>query len=91
MVPLPRSIHRCGHSLSPPNCWIKENIDRLVQRTREGGAEIVKYLKTGAPICASAAQREMVEAILQDKKKIFPCAAYLQGSMESTTYSSACR
>src|SRR5437764_4576262 len=55
-------------------------IDRLVQRTRDGGAEIVKYLKTGSAYYApSAAVTEMVEAILKDKKKILPCAAYLQG------------
>jgi malate dehydrogenase len=53
---------------------------RLVQRTRDGGAEIVKYLKTGSAYYApSAAAVEMVEAILKDKKKILPCAAYLQG------------
>jgi malate dehydrogenase len=55
-------------------------IDRLVQRTRDGGAEIVKYLKTGSAYYApSAATTEMVEAILKDKKKIVPCAAYLEG------------
>jgi malate dehydrogenase len=52
----------------------------LVQRTRDGGAEIVKYLKTGSAYYApSAAATEMVEAILKDKKKILPCAAYLEG------------
>jgi malate dehydrogenase len=55
-------------------------VERLVQRTRDGGAEIVKYLKTGSAYYApSAAATEMVEAILKDKKKILPCAAYLQG------------
>jgi malate dehydrogenase len=55
-------------------------IDRIVQRTRDGGAEIVKHLKTGSAYYApSAAAVEMVEAILKDKKKILPCAAYLQG------------
>lgn len=55
-------------------------LERLVQRTRDGGAEIVKYLKTGSAYYApSAAVAEMVEAILKDKKKILPCAAYLQG------------
>jgi malate dehydrogenase len=53
---------------------------QLVQRTRDGGAEIVKYLKTGSAYYApSAATVEMIEAILKDKKKILPCAAYLQG------------
>src|SRR5688572_2484660 len=55
-------------------------IDRLVQRTRDGGAEIVKYLKTGSAYYApSAATVEMVESILKDKKKVLPCAAYLDG------------
>ena len=55
-------------------------IERIVQRTRDGGAEIVKHLKTGSAYYApSAAAVEMVEAILKDKKKILPCAAYLQG------------
>jgi malate dehydrogenase len=55
-------------------------IDRLVQRTRDGGAEIVKHLKTGSAYYApSAATVEMVESILKDKKKVLPCAAYLEG------------
>jgi malate dehydrogenase len=55
-------------------------IDRLVQRTRDGGAEIVKYLKTGSAYYAPAASTvEMVESLLKDKKKVLPCAAYLQG------------
>jgi malate dehydrogenase len=55
-------------------------LEKLVQRTRDGGAEIVKYLKTGSAYYApSAAVAEMVEAILKDKKKILPCAAYLEG------------
>ena len=58
----------------------KATIDRLVQRTRDGGAEIVKYLKTGSAYYApSAATVEMVESILKDKKKVLPCAAYLEG------------
>jgi malate dehydrogenase len=52
----------------------------LVQRTRDGGAEIVKYLKTGSAYYAPAASTvEMVESILKDKKKVLPCAVYLQG------------
>jgi malate dehydrogenase len=55
-------------------------IDRLVQRTRDGGAEIVKYLKTGSAYYApSAATVEMVESILLDRKKVLPCAAWLEG------------
>jgi malate dehydrogenase len=58
----------------------KERIDAIVQRTRDGGAEIVKHLKTGSAYYApSAAAVEMAEAILKDKKKVLPCAAYLQG------------
>ena len=58
----------------------KTKLEALVQRTRDGGAEIVKYLKTGSAYYApSAAATEMVEAILKDKKKILPCAAFLQG------------
>ena len=58
----------------------KERIDAIVKRTREGGGEIVKHLKTGSAYYApSAAAVEMAEAILKDKKKILPCAAYLEG------------
>ena len=56
-----------------------------MQRTRDGGAEIVKYLKTGRAYYApSAAAVEMVEAILKDKKKILPCAAYLRGRVRDS-------
>jgi malate dehydrogenase len=55
-------------------------IDAIVTRTRNGGAEIVKYLKTGSAYYApSAAAVEMAESILKDKKKVLPCAAYLEG------------
>jgi malate dehydrogenase len=55
-------------------------IDKIVDRTRNGGAEIVKYLKTGSAYYApSAAAVEMAESILKDKKKVLPCAAYLEG------------
>ena len=58
----------------------QERIDALVQRTRDGGAEIVKFLKTGSAYYApSAATVEMVESILKDKKKVLPCAALLEG------------
>ena len=57
-----------------------DRLKALVERTANGGAEIVKYLKTGSAYYApSAAATEMVEAILKDKKKILPCAAYLEG------------
>ena len=55
-------------------------IDAIVDRTRNGGAEIVKHLKTGSAYYApSAAAVEMAESILRDKKKVLPCAAYLEG------------
>ncbi len=78
MVPLPRYSTVAGIPITE---WMDNaTVDRLVQRTRDGGAEIVKYLKTGSAYYApSAAVAEMVEAIVKDKKKILPCAAYLQG------------
>src|SRR5437899_13018037 len=55
-------------------------MDAIVERTRKGGPEIVKLLKTGSAYGApSAAVYEVVEAILRDKEKILPCAAYLEG------------
>jgi malate dehydrogenase len=78
MVPLPRYSTVAGIPIT--ELMDAPTIERLVQRTRDGGAEIVKYLKTGSAYYApSAAATEMVEAILKDKKKILPCAAYLQG------------
>jgi len=78
MVPLPRYSTVAGIPL--PDLLPKEKIDAIVTRTRKGGAEIVNLLKTGSAYYApSAAVVEMVEAILKDKKKILPCAAYLEG------------
>jgi len=78
MVPLPRYSTVAGIPIT--ELIDAQTIERLVQRTRDGGAEIVKYLKTGSAYYApSAAVTEMVEAILKDKKKILPCAAYLEG------------
>jgi malate dehydrogenase len=78
MVPLPRYSTVAGIPIT--ELLDASTLDRLVQRTRDGGAEIVKYLKTGSAYYApSAAATEMVEAILKDKKKILPCAAYLDG------------
>jgi malate dehydrogenase len=78
MVPLPRYSNVAGIPL--PDLLPKERIDAIVDRTRKGGAEIVGLLKTGSAYYApSAAVTEMVAAILQDKKKILPCAAYLEG------------
>ncbi|MBV9074657.1 MAG: malate dehydrogenase [Acidobacteria bacterium] len=78
MVPLARYSTVAGIPIT--ELMDKATLDRLIQRTRDGGAEIVKYLKSGSAYYApSAAATEMVEAILKDKKKILPCAAYLQG------------
>ncbi len=78
MVPLPRYSTVAGVPIT--ELMERSTIERLVQRTRDGGAEIVKYLKTGSAYYApSAAVTEMAEAILKDKKKILPCAAYLEG------------
>ena len=78
MVPLPRYSTVAGIPIT--ELIAKDRLDALVTRTANGGAEIVKYLKTGSAYYApSAATCEMVEAILKDKKKIVPCAAYLEG------------
>src|SRR5437868_3776036 len=77
MVPLPRYSTVAGIPL--PDLLPKEKIDQIVSRTANGGAEIVSLLKSGSYYAPSAAAVEMAEAILKDKKKILPCAAYLQG------------
>ncbi|MBV8808792.1 MAG: malate dehydrogenase [Acidobacteriaceae bacterium] len=77
MVPLVRFTNVSGIPLS--ELTDQSTIDRLVQRTRDGGAEIVKYLKTGSAYYAPAASTtEMVESILKDKKKVLPCAVLLR-------------
>jgi malate dehydrogenase len=78
MVPLVRLSGVSGIPLA--ELMDQATIDRIVDRTRNGGAEIVKYLKTGSAYYApSAAAVEMAESILKDKKKVLPCAAYLEG------------
>mgnify|MGYP001828077859 CR=1 FL=1 len=78
MVPLPRYSTVAGIPIT--ELMSKERIDALVDRTANGGAEIVGLLKTGSAYYAPAsAAVEMAESILKDKKKILPCAAYLQG------------
>jgi malate dehydrogenase len=78
MVPLTRLTTVAGIPLE--ELLPKEQIDAIVTRTRNGGAEIVKYLKTGSAYYApSAAAVEMVESILKDQKKVVPCAALLEG------------
>ncbi|MDQ1640266.1 MAG: malate dehydrogenase [Pyrinomonadaceae bacterium] len=78
MVPLPRFSTCAGIPI--PELLSQDQIDAIVKRTANGGAEIVSLLKTGSAYYApSAAAVEMTEAILKDKKKILPCAAYLEG------------
>jgi len=78
MVPLPRYTTVSGIPLT--QLLPKETIDRLVDRTRKGGGEIVNLLKTGSAFYApSAAAIQMTEAILKDKKRILPCCVYLNG------------
>jgi len=78
MVPLPRYSTCAGIPIT--ELLPQEQIDAIVKRTANGGAEIVGLLKTGSAYYApSSASVEMTEAILKDKKKILPCAAYLEG------------
>jgi malate dehydrogenase len=78
MVPLPRFSTVAGVPIT--ELMTPERIDALVNRTRNGGAEIVGLLKTGSAYYAPASGAvEMAEAILKDKNKILPCAAYLEG------------
>lgn len=78
MVPIARYTTISGIPLT--HFLPQERIDDIIERTRKGGGEIVKYLKTGSAYYApSLAITEMVESIVKDKKKILPCAAYLEG------------
>lgn len=78
MVPLPRYSTVAGIPIT--ELMPKERIDALVERTANGGAEIVGLLKTGSAYYAPAsAAVEMAESILKDKKKVLPCAALLEG------------
>ena len=78
MVLLPR--YSCVAGIPLPELLDEPTIARLVQRTRDGGAEIVGHLKTGSAYYAPAsAVAEMVAAVLRNKKRILPCAAYLTG------------
>ena len=78
MVPITRLTNVSGVPLS--EMLDAETINKIVERTQNGGAEIVKYLKTGSAYYApSAATVEMVESILKDQKKVLPCAALLEG------------
>jgi malate dehydrogenase len=78
MVPLPRLTTVGGIPLT--ELLGKDRIDAIVDRTRNGGAEIVKYLKEGSAYYApSAAVAEMAESVVRDSKRILPCAAWLTG------------
>jgi len=78
MVPVPRYTTVAGIPVG--ELMPQDKLDAIIERTRKGGGEIVSYLKTGSAFYApSAAAVEMVEAIFYDRKKILPCAAYLEG------------
>jgi malate dehydrogenase len=75
MVPLPR--HTSVGGIPLPDLLPQDQIDRIVDRTRKGGGEIVGLLKTGSAFYApSAAAIQMAESIIRDKKRVLPCAAY---------------
>ncbi|HET7842130.1 MAG TPA: malate dehydrogenase, partial [Terriglobia bacterium] len=78
MVPVPRYTTVAG--IPVEELMPREQLDAIIKRTRNGGAEIVNLLKAGSAYYApSAAVVEMVDAIFNDRKKILPCAAYLEG------------
>ncbi|PYV22888.1 MAG: malate dehydrogenase, partial [Acidobacteria bacterium] len=78
MVPVPRYTTVAGIPVG--ELMPKEQLDQIITRTRNGGAEIVNLLKAGSAFYApSAAVVEMIDAIFNDRKKILPCAAYLEG------------
>src|SRR6516164_1131034 len=78
MVPVPRYTTVAGIPLT--DLLPEEQLDQIIKRTANGGAEIVSLLKTGSAYYApSAAVVEMIDAVFNDRKKILPCAAYLEG------------
>ncbi len=78
MVPMPRYTTVSGIPIT--ELMSEQQIERLVERTRKGGAEIVALLKKGSAFMAPGASVvKMIEAILHDKKRILPCTAYLEG------------
>ena len=83
MVPLPRFTKISGTSLDQlidEGKISKERLEEIVQRTRDGGAEIIKFLEKGSAFYAPAASGvEMAESYLKNLKKLLPCAAYLNG------------
>jgi len=85
MVPLPR--YSTVNGIPITELMHEERINALVERTRKGGEEIVNLLKTGSAFYApGAAVAEMVEAILKDKKRILPCAAYCNSEYNVNGY-----
>lgn len=81
MVPMPRYVSVGGIPLT--QILPKDKIDALVQRARQGGAEIVNLLKTGSAYYApSVSAVQMAEAIVRDKKRVLPCAVLLQGEYD---------
>ena len=81
MVVIPRLATAKGTPIT--ELLSQETVERLMERTVNGGAEIIGLLKTGSAFCAPAAAAAcMVEAIMLDKKEILPCAAYLQGEYD---------
>jgi len=78
MVPVPSYTTVAGVPIS--QLMPKDQLDKIIDRTRKGGGEIVALLKTGSAYYApSAAVVQMIDAIFNDRKKILPCAAYLEG------------
>jgi malate dehydrogenase len=78
MVPLPRFTTVGGIPIG--HLMPQDRVDAIMQRTRGGGAEIVKFLKTGSAYYApAAAAAEMVDSIVKDRKRVLPCCAYLTG------------
>ena len=78
MVPVPSYTTVAGVPIA--QLMPKEQLDKIIDRTRKGGGEIVALLKTGSAFYApSAAVVQMIDAIFNDRKKILPCAAYLEG------------
>jgi malate dehydrogenase len=78
MVPVPRYTSVAG--IPVEDLMPREQLEAIIKRTRNGGAEVVNLLKTGSAFYApSSAVVEMIDAIFADRKRILPCTAYLEG------------
>lgn len=77
MVPLPRYTTVAGIPVT--ELISKEKLDAIVERTKKGGGELVNLMGTSAWYAPGAAAAQMVEAVIKDQKRIFPCCAWLQG------------